>query len=225
MSARYAIYFAPPPASPLGRFGRAWLGDAASVTLSLEAISPDRLREITAAPRHYGFHATLKPPFALADGCRIDDLERAVGDFAGARRPFAAPPLTLNTLAGFIALMLGRASDEMTALAADCVQAFDRFRRPADPAGIDRRRAAGLTPRQARHLVDWGYPYVMDDFRFHMTLTGRLDEPERSAVLDGLRPLVEPLCHAALEVGAVALFAQSDRARPFHLCQRYPLAA
>ncbi len=215
LRARYAIYFAPPAASPLGRFGRAWL----------DAGMPARLVEITSSPRHYGFHGTLKPPFALADGCRIADLERAVAGFAEARPRFLASPLTLTTLAGFIALMPREESTAMVTLAADCVAAFDRFRRPAEPAELARRRTVGLTPRQERYLNQWGYPYVMAEFRFHMTLTGRLEEVERARVLDLLCPLVAPIRREPVVVDAVALFEQEDNGQPFRLQQRYPLAA
>ena len=34
---------------------------------------------------------------------------------------------------------------------------------------------SGLTDRQEALLTQWGYPYVMEEFRFHITLTGALD--------------------------------------------------
>ena len=230
MKTRYAVYFTPPAARPLGRFGRAWLDSVPAAAQDPPArcaatLTPARLVEITRAPRHYGFHATLKPPFALADGCRIADLERAVADFAAARPRFVAPPLDLATLAGFIALMLRDPSTAMASLATDCVAAFDRFRRPAAPAEIARRRAVGLTPRQERYLTEWGYPYVMEEFRFHMTLTGRLEALERARVLDRLRPLVAPLCREPFIVDGITLFEQADRSQPFRLRRRYRLAA
>lgn len=230
MTARFALYFAPPATSPLGRFGDAWL-DADRATAQApavgcaDAVTLARLIEITRSPRHYGFHATLKPPFALVDGCRVADLERAAAGFAEARARFVASPLILKPLAGFVALLLRERSTAMETLAADCVAAFDRFRRPAEPAELARRRAIGLTPRQERYLNEWGYPYVMAEFRFHMTLTGRLAEPERTPVLDLLHPLVAPFCREPLMVDAIAVFEQADRDEPFRLRRRYSLAA
>ena len=230
MTARYALYFAPPRASPLGRFGRAWLdtdrADAHPPSVGCaDTLTPARLIEITRSPRHYGFHATLKPPFALADGCRIAELERAAAEFAEARPRIVAPPLTLTPLAGFVALMPRERSTAMERLAADCVATFDRFRRPAEPAELARRRAVGLTPRQEGYLCKWGYPYVIADFRFHMTLTSRLEEPERTRVLELLHPLVAPFCLEPLIVDAIALFEQTDLSQRFRLRRHYALAA
>src|SRR5690606_1132239 len=127
---RYAVYYAPPEGAPLDRFGRAWLGrDAATgddvEPPTLPGLNGERWREITAEPRRYGFHGTLKPPFALADGRRVDDLFAAVAAFAARRTPFALPPLRLARLSGFLALIPSTASEPLAALAADCVRAFD----------------------------------------------------------------------------------------------------
>jgi hypothetical protein len=34
--------------------------------------------------------------------------------------------------------------------------------------------AAGLNQSQVANLDRWGYPYLFADFRFHMTLTGKV---------------------------------------------------
>ena len=51
------------------------------------------------------------------------------------------------------------------------------FARPPGAAELERRRKAGLSAAQEKMLLRWGYPYVLDEFRFHLTLTGRL-QPE-----------------------------------------------
>lgn len=223
--ARYAIYFAPPQGSPLGAFAARWLGrDAegnAVERLPVPGFAPERLAEIVAPAGHYGFHATLKPPFALAPCGARGELDEALARFAAGQAPFAAPPLRLDAIAGFIALTLSAPCPGMDALAARCVHEFDAFRAPPAEAETAQRRSAGLTPRQDALLQRWGYPYVMEEFRFHMTLTGRLDAGERAALQASLAPLAAPLCAAPLQVDAVALFAQSDRAAPFRLARRY----
>lgn len=110
----------------------------------------------------------------------------------------------------------------MDRLAADCVEAFDGFRRPADAAELAARRSRRLTARQDRLLMQWGYPYVFEEFRFHMTLTGRLAEPERSSVVAVLGPLVAPFCSTVLTVAEVCLFRQPDRRSPFRLRGHFP---
>ena len=225
MTPRYAIFFAPQSGSPLAEFGNRWLGRDPVGAEDLAqphppGIDPGRMVEITQSPWRYGFHATLKPPFALKEGTTAADLDAAARAFA-ARRPFEVP-LKLDSLAGFLALVPAAPVPELDALAADCVREFDRFRAPPDEAELARRRAAGLTERQETLLRQWGYPYVMEEFRFHMTLTERLDEPERSALRAALDPLVAPLVRSPLVVDAVALFEQADREAPMLLAGRYP---
>jgi putative phosphonate metabolism protein len=227
-SGRYAIYFAPDPDTPLARFGAEWLGyDAATGVLldqpALADISRDRLREITEEPRHYGFHATLKPPFVLAESGTATDLEDAIAALAGRVAAFAAPRLRLSQISGFWALVLSEACPQMDHLAAVCVEELDRFRAPAPEAELARRRRAGLSAHQENLLQRWGYPYVMQEFRFHLTLTARLSGEEGEAVGAVLEPLVAPLCQEALKVGAVCLFYQEHREAPFRILGRYAL--
>ena len=227
--ARYAIYYAPPAGSPLESFARSWLGrDAASgesiPRLDLPRLPADRYDAIIRSPRHYGFHATLKPPFRLAAGRNADSLRAAVADFVAARQAFDAPALTLRSIDGFLALTLGAPCEAMDRLAADCVETFDSFRRPPDAAELASRRAPGLSDRQDRLLQRWGYPYVFEEFRFHMTLTGRLDNDERATVEAVLAPLVAPFCADPLRVDGIAIFRQRDRQSPFRLIERFAFA-
>ena len=231
MTARYAIYVAPAAATPLARFGAAWLGrDAeAGARLARPAVAgfgAEALERITEVPRGYGFHATLAPPMRLASGCTPEMLDEALAAFAAARRPFRAPPLRLAALDGFLALVLAEASTAMQALEDDIIGAFQRFRAPPDPAEIARRTEVGrLTPRQEALFQEWGYPYVLDEFRFHMTLSGTLDADELQSLRRALAPLAAPLCAAPLEVSGIALFEQPARDTPFGLTRRYPFAA
>jgi putative phosphonate metabolism protein len=224
MSVRSAIYFAPAPGSALEAFGCGWLGSALDGTPlaqpAIQGIDPARLVEITRSPRHYGFHGTLKAPFAPADGTGPEALEEAVDGFARSRAPFDVA-LKVDSLDGFIALVPAAAAPALDALAADCVEAFDGFRAPLDEAEIARRRASGLSPRQDRHLLRYGYPYVLDDFRFHLTLTERLSPPERDRVLAILAERAAPICTTPLRVDAIAIFEQPSRKAPFRLRQRF----
>jgi len=227
VSRRFAIYFAAPEGSALEAFGRSWIGrdhvtGAPAAPPRIEGLSPARQREVAAFPRHYGFHATLKPPFELAPDRSRDELLAALAGFAATRRRFEAPPVEVQALSGFIAFKLSAPSEDMVALAADCVTTFEPFRAPLCASEIERRRAAGLSARQDRYLLAWGYPYVFEEFDFHMTLTGRLGDPERTMVLEALRALALPLAAASLPVDAVSLYEQPDRDRPFRLTARFP---
>ena len=225
MTGRVALYYAPEPGSELDRFGASWLGRDAVTGRSIDApvlpgITGSMRRDITATARKYGFHATLKPPFALATS-RVG-FDEAVAEFARNMAPFEAPPLTVGVLDGFVALLPSAPSPELRALADGCVTSFRKHAaRPGD-AELARRRDAGLTLRQEQNLRWWGYPYVLEDYRFHMTLTNRLPDPGH--VCRSLAALFEPLAACPLAVNAICVFEQTDRDAPFLMTARYPLS-
>jgi putative phosphonate metabolism protein len=225
MGARCAIYFAPASGSALEAFGCGWLGRALDgaprAQPAVPGIDPARLWEITRSPRDYGFHGTLKAPFALADGRSAESLDEAIEAFVRRRAAFDVS-LKIGSLDGFIAFLPAAALPALDALAADCVVAFDGFRAPLDDAEIARRRAAGLTPRQEGYLLRYGYPYVLDDFGFHMTLTERLQPPEHDQVLAILAERAAPICAKPLRIDAIATFEQPSREAPFTLRRRFP---
>jgi hypothetical protein len=214
---RYAIYYAPEPGSPLHAFGGAWLeghpaGDYALRTLLSGGITRERLREITAGPRGYGFHATLKPPFALASGRTFDELSAAFARFAEACIPFEVAGLHLADIGGFLALTMREPSEPFAQLAERAVRAFEPFRAAPSAEELARRRHAGLNARERELLDGWGYPYVLDAWRFHMTLTQRLDDDERAVVRDALEPLVARFARVPLRIDAVSMFTQTSAA-------------
>lgn len=228
MSARYAIYFAPEEGSALARLGDQWLGRAAESGLALErphlpGLDPARLQALTEAPRHYGFHGTLKPPFQLAAGVDGHELATALAGFARGRQGFELPGLRLDVLGDFLALVPAAQVPELGQLAESCVVEFDGYRAPPSGEEIARRQAAALTPRQAELLARWGYPYVLDEFRFHLTLTGPItDAGERTRLQDLLATPLAPIMSQAVPVRELCLFQQPDRAAPFRLAARFP---
>jgi putative phosphonate metabolism protein len=225
--ARYAIYYAPEPGSPLAAFAASWLGrDPESGVKTqqpvIPGLPPERLMQLTADPRRYGFHGTLKAPIRLAAGTNVDGLDRALATFAGTQRPFYVPPLRVQALGSFLALTPGAESAELRRLADECVIRFDSFRAPPEADELEKRRANGLSARQEAHLARWGYPHVFEDFRFHLTLTGRIpDEAERRHVLGILTELTEPFCRDSLAIPSVCLFEQQDDCGPFLVRARY----
>ena len=229
MTRRYAIYFAPPPGSPLAELGADLIGRDPVTGEDrpqprLEGIDPGRFHAITADARHYGFHATLKAPFPLADGIPAEALHHAAAAFAADRAAATGPALMLASIGGFLALVPSAAAPEVTGLADACVEAFDRFRAPLSAAELERRRRSPLTRAQDRHLERWGYPYVFDQFQFHMTLTARLtDAAEHDRVRAALAERTAPVCRDPLRIDAIAVFEQADREAPFRVTGRYPL--
>lgn len=224
---RYAIYYAPPPESPLWTFGSAVLGyDAATAEprapLAPAGVDAAEWTDITAQPRRYGFHGTLKAPFRLADGASEDDLVTAGRAFARKVRSFDLPALEVGAIATFAALKTITSSEKLKALAGACVEAFEPFRRPPSAEETARRLEAPLTERQRAYLERWGYPYVFDEFRFHMTLTGSLPPKRVAPIVDGLAELYEEHVGAAISrVNAVTLYVEEDASEGFRIVDRF----
>lgn len=226
--ARYAVYWAPRPASPLARFGNGWLGRdpdpaAGEPAFPLRAPPPASWRELVAEPRVYGFHATLKPPFRLAEGRSEGELTAAVAQLAASLRPIGAVALRLAELGRFLALVPASRRREIDLLAGYCVEVLDGFRAPPDQAELARRRAAGLTPRQDSLLLKWGYPFVFAEFRFHMTLTAAMERAARDDLRDALDEAASAACRAPEDVSDLCLFVQRDAGACFTLAHRFPM--
>ncbi len=218
---RYAIYYVP-RIQPLAAAGAAWLGW--DVVAGCTVAQPDvpGIAALTQAPRKYGLHATLKPPFALAEGNCVDDLDAALAQFAKAQASVSLDGLQLDRLGRFLALVPVGDQTHLATLAANCVQNFDMFRAPAPDAEVARRRAAGLTPSQDAHLLRWGYPYVLDQFRFHITLTGSLGDDQLRVAQDYLQQTL-PALPAPFLIDQIALVGQRADGF-FHLIHSYTLA-
>ena len=218
---RYAIYFAPRPETALAALGARWFAGDVKVA----GLSDTELGAIVDPPAHYGFHGTLKAPFRLTEASSADDLFRAIDVLAGRQAPVRLPVLALKRLGGFFALVPGGPCPELDLLARNCVAALDGFRAPLSEEERARRQKAGLNARQEELLERWGYPYVLDQFRFHLTLTSQL--------YDGTAQKIEPVLHRlaadALEqpttVEDVCVFGDPGGGEPFELIRRVPLGA
>jgi putative phosphonate metabolism protein len=225
---RYAIYYAAALGSDLDRFGAGLLGyDAYGCT---DLPFPDRITEVvpdwhdlTQDPRKYGFHATLKAPFALTPDGNEAELTAACEAFAAKPRQIPVITPVVNPISGFIAVVPAEPSTELNRLAADCVRHFDAFRAPLTMQDRSRRNRVTLTPAQADHLDRWGYPYVMDDFRFHMTLTGRVPTARRDPLVALLRERFAARDLRTLAIDRVALFRQDDAAARFRVLAQFGL--
>ncbi len=225
---RYAIYYAPEDSSELHRIGSRWLGyDAASgaeCTPDLPAsLSAEAWRAATEEPRRYGLHGTLKPPFRLAAGASEAGLIAMLSVFAAGREPIPLPPPRLARIGRFLALVPDEKNEALATFAADCVTRFDEFRAPPPDAETARRRAAGLSLRQEDMLLRWGYPYVMEEFRFHVTLTGPLAESDTRRFRKALDALMAPALREPLGVSSLCLFVQPAQESRFRILRRFVL--
>jgi putative phosphonate metabolism protein len=226
---RHAIYYVPQHDSPLWSFGSAAIGYDS--TRGKDVAFPDhpafRDREVrawTEEPRRYGFHGTLKAPFELrtdADEAALISLARK---FASRRKAFSIPALQVQTIGRFIALMPTTSIPALDKLAGDCVTEFDCLRASLSPQDRDRRLKTPLTPRQIEYLDRWGYPYVLEEFRFHMTLTGSLNDGPRAKMRDALTEVYESI-DAPLVIDAISVCRQDARDGRFVVVERFPFRA
>lgn len=228
MFTRYALYYAPAPGSALAGLGAAWLGrDAASGPVAQVAPAlPDGCRamaELTVSARRYGLHGTLKPPMRLAEGRGADDLIRAARDWAAGRKPVDLGPLRVGALGPFLALVPVAQPQALMDFAADLVRDLDGFRAPAGAAELAKRRRHGLSPRQEQYLADWGYPHVMEELRFHITLTDALAEAERAPLRAAAEAHFGPALGGPEVMRDLAVFGEGADGT-FHQITRLPLA-
>ena len=229
MSERYAVYYAPRADEGLAVAASQWLGISPEGGRlrrqpTVSGFAPERLAEITADPRMYGFHGTLKAPIVLVEDATERDFVDAVGRFASSLRSVTVPSMVLAEIGSFLALVPAERCAALQDLADRCVVEFDEFRRPADEAVLTRRRASGLSPRQDALLLRWGYPYVLEEWRFHLTLSGRIeDAAERSAILAILRKRFGGFVDRPLQVRDLCVFRQGAPGRPFTVLARFRL--
>jgi putative phosphonate metabolism protein len=225
---RYAIYFVPRPDDALYRFGAAMIGYDAFTGTSLPfpndvvAAVPD-WQALTEDPRKYGFHATLKAPIALAPERSEAELVAAVSEFASQPRHLPVIVPVARTLSGFTAIVPREPVAALNKLADDCVTAFDTFRAPMTAQDRARRSPARLTARQVAQLDRWGYPYVFDDFRFHMTVTGRLAAGRSDAIVAMIQQRFAKLGLSELAIDRIGLFRQDDAASRFAVIGHWSL--
>ena len=220
---RVAVYYAPDADDPLAEAGAAWLGRDAETGAPRAQPPIGGIAEVTAAPRLYGFHATLKPPMRLADGVSCAAVEDAARALAGGIAPFALPPLAVADVHGFLALRETEPCPALQALADLCVAWLDPLRAPPAADELARRRRAGLSAAQEALLRRWGYPYVFGAWFFHLTLTRRLEPAERGRWIAATRAHLAAALAVPRQVNAICLFIQAGPDQPFRLVTRLPL--
>jgi putative phosphonate metabolism protein len=223
--ARVALYYTPLPNDPLTTASASWLGRDPITNAPLPQPEIDNIAKFTTEPRNYGFHATLKPPMRLRNGSDWNDFQHAVRTTAATIAPFDLPPLAVTDLRGFLALRETTPCPPLQALADACVEQLDHFREPPSDEELTRRRRAHLSPEQDAMLTRWGYPYVFGTWFFHMTLTRRLSDAEKSTILPAAGSWFAPALAIPRRVEDICIFTQSTPTAAFTLTQRIKLLA
>jgi Protein of unknown function (DUF1045) len=229
---RYAVYFTPRANTQWALAGSQWLGRCIFSGKVFEApvvegMTPNELNALTQEPRRYGWHATLKAPFRLAvnpqaasEGALVDAMTRLVSSM----QAFTLPPLRVGMMRNFVALRADGDQKRINAIARACVTNLHYLAQELDEQALARRRKAHLSPEQDRMLVQWGYPWVLEQFQFHLSLSGpvdRLNLDTRWALLNAAQQ------HFAIEEDCrfdqISLFFEPHPDAPFELIESFDL--
>lgn len=219
---RLAVYYAP-RAGAFADCGASWLGwDAAR---GVDVAQPDLPgipfpAVLTAEARRYGFHGTLRAPFRLTEGLDRAEAGHRIAALAERLAPVTCEGLVLENLQGFLALTPAGCEAALLELGAAVVEGTNDLRAPLTEAEFARRRPEALSARQRDLMHRWGYPYVMEEFRFHLTLTDRLPEP--GPAMQALAAHFAPVLPRPFRIEDLCLFGE-DAAGRFHLLHRHPM--
>lgn len=229
MPHRVAIYAAPAVDDLWWERGSRWLGRCASrghglPLPAIDGLDSTRIQALTSEPRRYGWHATLKAPIRLAPHASLQHVRESVAELCCRHRMIALPDLEITRLGGFLALCPKHPPAALGALAADCVRSLQPLAAPLTEKELTRRRQRPLTPEEDALLLAWGYPWVLQRFRFHFSLTGSLKgTPEHEATA------VERLARShfadlpPLRLGHVSIFVEPQAGADFELYEQMEL--
>lgn len=191
MTTRHAIYFVPDDHSALGHFGARLFGRWPDGSSEHDTLTLPQRAARTRRVAHYGFHATLKAPFMLAKDHSEAGLLAALEAACTTWRPASLAGLEVSANASQCRLSLGRGSSAaaqrtIADIAKHCVTRFEAFRAPLTPRQRARRQPDQLDAVEREHLDRYGYPWVLDRFHFHMTLSDQLGDSADGAWLAAL---------------------------------------
>jgi hypothetical protein len=130
--------------------------------------------------------------------------------------------MEVRKLGSFLALQMPVPCVDLQTLAAACVSEFDCFRAP-ESVSDKARRTKGLDERQRAHLDNWGYPYVMDQWRFHMTLTNALHDSQMGILENFLNDWFAPVLAEPVWVQDLCVYVEPEPGSNFSVAGRFPL--
>ena len=216
---RCAICFTPPADDTLTIAAARWLRrdpyTGARIAWPVEGLVETDHAFLTAAPRRIGFHGSLKAPFRIASEHDLAEVQTALAKFCRRVPPITIDAVRITLIENFFALVPAAPNSELDELAADFVTVFDQYRSPTSDLDLARGDIGRLNGRQFANLLAWGHPYVLDQFCFHMTLTGPIDELERDYVAQMLKRHFGAATDAPLCISQVALFVEPEPNAPF----------
>ncbi len=179
---RVAIYFLPKKNSSLENFGKNLLGRDINKKKKISLTRRqkyfinrgftyfDELKNYCEQPAKYGFHATLKAPFRLKRNVKTKNFYDVISHIATQHSRFKIKGLKIVYSKKFTFITSRKPNKLLINLENDLVKHLDTFRAELNKTEIKKRIPDSLTFKQNKYLKEWGYPFVFDQFKFHMTL-------------------------------------------------------
>jgi putative phosphonate metabolism protein len=221
MRPRYAIYFTPAHGSPWWQFGAYWLGrdeltDTPLPQPAVADIPAPELQHITAYPRRYGFHATLKAPFTLRDGLSTAALKKRMRELASTLGAVDLSPMDAAQMGDFVALVPRVTPLGLSAVEAACVTKLEDMRAPLTPHDLARRLSPDLDARAHALLTQYGYPHVLERYRLHLTLSSSINAALAATVIGAVKDRIDQLnATAPLVLDRLCLFEEPGPGQTF----------
>ena len=222
---RYAIYYVPSENSELDLFGKCWLGwdpyKGVETTKSDLSKLPSfkKFSSLVLTPKQYGFHGTIKAPFRLKNEYTYNDLENKVREISKQIHSFYFDQLIIKKLGNFIGLIPTN-NLKINAVSNKFVEELDYLRDELSESEIKKRKPHKLTSNQKQMLFKWGYPYVFDEFKFHLTLTSKLNVVEIDDVLRSLQNILKQVNLNKISFNNICIFGQKSDEK-FYFVQRF----
>lgn len=223
---RYIISFAPKSTSMFWKLGALWFGyDASRNAYTKNTLVPGMPKEhhdaaVTTA-RRSGFNIILTGPFQLTAGMPEELLKTTISLYCQSLSTLQTGPLSIIETAHKLSISAQEISPQVQKLADDIVLEFNAFRLPANPLPEDSPIRAALTPGQLKNLIEWGQPYIFEELKFQIPLTGRLPEKMSGPLKSFLEGRFIECLKTGFEIDNLSLFRLSGTKDPAELVDQF----
>lgn len=218
---RVAIYFLPKKNSSLENFGKNLLGRDINKKRKISLTRRqkyfinrrftyfDELKDYCEKPAKYGFHATLKAPFRLKRNVKTKDFYDVISHIAAQHSRFKIKGLKIVYRKKFTFITSRKEIKSLINLENDLVKHLDTFRAELNKTEIKKRNPDSLTFKQNKYLKEWGYPFVLDQFKFHMTLMNQNNNKLSNKQKLELEKLIYKISNNLLEFNEISLLGEN----------------
>ena len=231
---RVAIYFLPKKNSSLENFGKNLLGRDINKKKKISLTRRqkyfinrgftyfDELKDYCEEPAKYGFHATLKAPFRLKRNVKTKNFYDVISHIAAQHSRFKIKGLKIVYSKKFTLITSRKPNKLLINLENDLVKHLDTFRAELNKTDIKKRIPDSLTIKQNKYLKEWGYPFVFDQFKFHMTLMNQNNNKLSNKQKLELEKLIYKISNNVIEFNEISLLGENKNGH-FEEIKRFKL--